>query len=179
MKKVSQSAVSLLCYLLLILYIFYIPFFLLFSSNLFCFSYFFGTEKKTKSKTSTRCARGVLYPRTRQSENQTKPIPYENKTSSLQTKTPHCHRVCVPWGKSTKFPDAVVGTRALVVPDCRPLPAAVALFPGASAPICLPEKNEDFLGKFGWAAGWGALNPGSRLRPKTLQAVDVPVLDNR
>lgn len=48
-----------------------------------------------------------------------------------------------------------------------------------AAPICLPEKNEDFLGKFGWAAGWGALNPGSRLRPKTLQAVDVPVLDNR
>lgn len=48
-----------------------------------------------------------------------------------------------------------------------------------SAPICLPEKNEDFLGKFGWAAGWGALNPGSRLRPKTLQAVDVPVIENR
>lgn len=47
------------------------------------------------------------------------------------------------------------------------------------APICLPEKNEDFLGKFGYAAGWGALNPGSRLRPKTLQAVDVPVIDNR
>lgn len=48
-----------------------------------------------------------------------------------------------------------------------------------TAPICLPEKNEDFLGKFGWAAGWGALNPGSRLRPKTLQAVDVPVIENR
>lgn len=48
-----------------------------------------------------------------------------------------------------------------------------------TAPICLPEKNEDFLGKFGWSAGWGALNPGSRLRPKTLQAVDVPVIDNR
>ncbi|KAJ8680279.1 hypothetical protein QAD02_016066 [Eretmocerus hayati] len=47
------------------------------------------------------------------------------------------------------------------------------------APICLPEKNEDFLGKFGWAAGWGALQAGSRLRPKTLQAVDVPVIDNR
>uniref|UniRef100_W8AF38 Serine proteinase stubble n=1 Tax=Ceratitis capitata TaxID=7213 RepID=W8AF38_CERCA len=47
------------------------------------------------------------------------------------------------------------------------------------APICLPDKNEDFLGKFGWAAGWGALNPGSRLRPKTLQAVDVPVIENR
>jgi hypothetical protein len=47
------------------------------------------------------------------------------------------------------------------------------------APICLPDKNEDFLGKFGWAAGWGALQAGSRLRPKTLQAVDVPVIDNR
>jgi transmembrane protease serine 6 len=43
----------------------------------------------------------------------------------------------------------------------------------------LPEKGTDFLGQFGWAAGWGALSPGSRLRPKTLQAVDVPVLDNR
>ncbi|CAH1403752.1 unnamed protein product [Nezara viridula] len=47
------------------------------------------------------------------------------------------------------------------------------------APICLPSKGEDFLGQFGWAAGWGALQPGSRLRPKTLQAVDVPVIDNR
>ncbi|KYN32968.1 Serine proteinase stubble [Trachymyrmex septentrionalis] len=46
-------------------------------------------------------------------------------------------------------------------------------------PICLPEKNEDFLGQYGWAAGWGALQAGSRLRPKTLQAVDVPVIDNR
>lgn len=35
------------------------------------------------------------------------------------------------------------------------------------------------MGQYGWAAGWGALSPGSRLRPKTLQAVDVPVLDNR
>lgn len=52
-------------------------------------------------------------------------------------------------------------------------------FDDISAPICLPEKNEDFLGKFGWAAGWGALNPGSRLRPKTLQSVDVPVIENR
>ncbi|XP_011494687.1 PREDICTED: serine proteinase stubble isoform X2 [Ceratosolen solmsi marchali] len=47
------------------------------------------------------------------------------------------------------------------------------------APICLPSKNEDFLGQYGWAAGWGALQAGSRLRPKTLQAVDVPVIDNR
>lgn len=27
-------------------------------------------------------------------------------------------------------------------------------------PICLPEKNEDFLGQYGWAAGWGALQAG-------------------
>ncbi|XP_060844285.1 uncharacterized protein LOC132924161 isoform X2 [Rhopalosiphum padi] len=47
------------------------------------------------------------------------------------------------------------------------------------APICLPDKGEDFLGHYGWAAGWGALQAGSRLRPKTLQAVDVPIIDNR
>ncbi|XP_050430790.1 uncharacterized protein LOC126839495 isoform X1 [Adelges cooleyi] len=47
------------------------------------------------------------------------------------------------------------------------------------APICLPDKGEDFLGQYGWAAGWGALQAGSRLRPKTLQAVDVPIIDNR
>ena len=29
------------------------------------------------------------------------------------------------------------------------------------APICLPEKNEDFLGQYGWAAGWGALQAGN------------------
>lgn len=28
------------------------------------------------------------------------------------------------------------------------------------APICLPEKGEDFLGHYGWAAGWGALQAG-------------------
>jgi hypothetical protein len=28
------------------------------------------------------------------------------------------------------------------------------------APICLPEKGEDFLGQYGWAAGWGALQAG-------------------
>ncbi|XP_044001004.1 coagulation factor IX isoform X2 [Aphidius gifuensis] len=47
------------------------------------------------------------------------------------------------------------------------------------SPICLPDRNEDFLGQYGWAAGWGALQAGSRLRPKTLQSVDVPVIDNR
>ena len=35
------------------------------------------------------------------------------------------------------------------------------------------------MGHYGWAAGWGALEPGSRLRPKTLQVVDVPMIDNR
>ncbi|XP_018330910.1 uncharacterized protein LOC108740895 isoform X1 [Agrilus planipennis] len=47
------------------------------------------------------------------------------------------------------------------------------------APICLPTKGENFLGEVGVAAGWGALSPGSRLRPQTLQAVPVPVIDNR
>ncbi|XP_044738928.1 serine proteinase stubble [Chrysoperla carnea] len=47
------------------------------------------------------------------------------------------------------------------------------------APICLPTSGEDFLGQVGVAAGWGALSPGSRLRPQTLQSVPVPVLDNR
>lgn len=28
------------------------------------------------------------------------------------------------------------------------------------APICLPDKGEDFLGNYGWAAGWGALQAG-------------------
>ncbi|CAG9820824.1 unnamed protein product [Phaedon cochleariae] len=38
-------------------------------------------------------------------------------------------------------------------------------------PICLPPKGDNFLGEVGVAAGWGALSPGSRLRPQTLQAV--------
>ncbi|XP_045605931.2 uncharacterized protein [Procambarus clarkii] len=46
-------------------------------------------------------------------------------------------------------------------------------------PICLPEKGADWLGSYAWAAGWGALQSGSRLRPKTLQVVDVPILDSR
>ncbi|XP_031336733.1 serine proteinase stubble-like [Photinus pyralis] len=46
-------------------------------------------------------------------------------------------------------------------------------------PICLPPRGENFLGEVGVAAGWGALSPGSRLRPQTLQAVPVPVLENR
>lgn len=37
------------------------------------------------------------------------------------------------------------------------------------SPICLPPKDLDMHNMHGWAAGWGALQPGSRLRPKTLQ----------
>ncbi|KAJ8955765.1 hypothetical protein NQ318_008639 [Aromia moschata] len=48
-----------------------------------------------------------------------------------------------------------------------------------SPPICLPPRGENFLGEIGVSAGWGALSPGSRLRPQTLQAVQVPVIDNR
>ncbi|XP_032792841.2 serine proteinase stubble isoform X3 [Daphnia magna] len=47
------------------------------------------------------------------------------------------------------------------------------------SPICLPEKGDDFLGEYAWAAGWGAMQAGSRVRPKTLQVVDVPIIDNR
>ena len=46
-------------------------------------------------------------------------------------------------------------------------------------PICLPSPNESHLGLFGVASGWGALTPGSRLRPTTLQAVSVPVIESR
>ena len=37
------------------------------------------------------------------------------------------------------------------------------------SPICLPPKDMDMEGHHGLATGWGALKPGSRLRPKTLQ----------
>jgi len=47
------------------------------------------------------------------------------------------------------------------------------------SPICLPPKDMHMQGHYGWASGWGALEPGSRLRPKTLQVVDVPMIDNR
>jgi len=47
------------------------------------------------------------------------------------------------------------------------------------SPLCLPPKGMDMTGVNGWASGWGALQPGSRLRPKTLQVVDVPMIENR
>jgi hypothetical protein len=41
------------------------------------------------------------------------------------------------------------------------------------APICLPDKGEDFLGHYGWAAGWGALQAGKYTRDqgRTVQVV--------
>jgi len=47
------------------------------------------------------------------------------------------------------------------------------------SPICLPPKDMHLVGHYGWASGWGALEPGSRIRPKTLQVVDVPMIENR
>ncbi|KAF8763942.1 testisin-like [Argiope bruennichi] len=46
-------------------------------------------------------------------------------------------------------------------------------------PICIPRKGADFLGRTAYAAGWGALEPGSKLRPKVLQFVSVPVINNK
>ena len=43
------------------------------------------------------------------------------------------------------------------------------------SPICLPPKDMHLMGHYGWAAGWGALEPGSRLRPKTLQVKSVVI----
>ncbi|OQR70059.1 serine proteinase stubble-like [Tropilaelaps mercedesae] len=45
-------------------------------------------------------------------------------------------------------------------------------------PICLPEKGADFTGRTATVAGWGAIEPGSKLRPRTLQNVQVPVMRN-
>ncbi|XP_015783558.1 brain-specific serine protease 4 isoform X1 [Tetranychus urticae] len=45
-------------------------------------------------------------------------------------------------------------------------------------PICLPQKGANFLGRGAFVAGWGALQAGSKLRPKVLQHVNVPVIDN-
>ncbi|GAB6033117.1 hypothetical protein CHUAL_012728 [Chamberlinius hualienensis] len=46
------------------------------------------------------------------------------------------------------------------------------------SPICLPRKDESFEGLVGYAAGWGATEPGSKLRPSALQVVDVPIITN-
>lgn len=45
-------------------------------------------------------------------------------------------------------------------------------------PICLPPKDAQFVARVAEAAGWGALEPGSKVRPRVLQYVHVPVLPN-
>jgi len=45
-------------------------------------------------------------------------------------------------------------------------------------PICLPQKDASFLGRTSHVAGWGALQAGSKLRPKVLQHAAVPVIEN-
>ncbi|UYV78006.1 hypothetical protein LAZ67_15003180 [Cordylochernes scorpioides] len=44
-------------------------------------------------------------------------------------------------------------------------------------PICIPHKDAHYHGQMAYAAGWGALEPGSKLRPKVLQYVGVPVIE--
>lgn len=46
-------------------------------------------------------------------------------------------------------------------------------------PICLPQKDATFVGRYAYVAGWGALQAGSKLRPKVLQHVSVPVIENQ
>ena len=38
--------------------------------------------------------------------------------------------------------------------------------------ITIPQDMH-LMGHYGWASGWGALEPGSRLRPKTLQVENL------
>ncbi|KAK8766211.1 hypothetical protein V5799_007009 [Amblyomma americanum] len=45
-------------------------------------------------------------------------------------------------------------------------------------PICLPPKDTQYVARVAEAAGWGALEPGSKVRPRVLQHVHVPVLPN-
>ncbi|KAF7489899.1 Serine proteinase stubble [Sarcoptes scabiei] len=45
-------------------------------------------------------------------------------------------------------------------------------------PICLPPKDTLYVGRMSYVAGWGALQAGSKLRPKVLQHVPVPVIEN-
>nr|XP_027198687.1 serine proteinase stubble-like [Dermatophagoides pteronyssinus] len=45
-------------------------------------------------------------------------------------------------------------------------------------PICLPPKDTIYIGRMSYVAGWGALQAGSKLRPKVLQHVPVPVIEN-
>lgn len=45
-------------------------------------------------------------------------------------------------------------------------------------PICLPEKNEDFIGQAAMVAGWGKLSFGGPV-PNVLQIANLPVIGNK
>lgn len=45
-------------------------------------------------------------------------------------------------------------------------------------PICLPEKDEDFIGQVAQVAGWGKLSFGGPV-PKVLQVAKLPVIGNK
>lgn len=45
-------------------------------------------------------------------------------------------------------------------------------------PICLPEKNEDFIGQAAMVAGWGKLSFGGPV-PNILQIANLPVIGNK
>lgn len=38
-------------------------------------------------------------------------------------------------------------------------------------PICLPDKDEDYLGQYAWAAGWGAMQAGLLVRHTTIYKI--------
>ncbi len=42
--------------------------------------------------------------------------------------------------------------------------------------VSLSLQDIQLLGHYGWASGWGALEPGSRLRPKTLQVNNLEII---
>ena len=76
----------------------------------------------------------------------------------------HC---CCCWSCCERIGVILVFSRRYDVAVVR-LNRRVDMAPHIS-PICLPPKDMNMHDVHGWAAGWGALQPGSRLRPKTLQ----------
>jgi len=45
-------------------------------------------------------------------------------------------------------------------------------------PICLPEKDKDFVGSEAYVSGWGVLSYQDRNIPEVLQIVKVPIVSN-
>ncbi|KAH7640595.1 uncharacterized protein LOC124495712 isoform X2 [Dermatophagoides farinae] len=44
-------------------------------------------------------------------------------------------------------------------------------------PICMPNKDEDYVGQLAYVAGWGKLSYGGTI-PSVLQTVRLPIIDN-